>query len=379
VTRRPERPADSAGLLFGLGAYGMWGLFPAFFVLLEPARPTVILAHRILWTLVFMAIVLVVVGRLGDLARIRARTWLLLATASALISLNWFIYIYAVASGRVVDAALGYFINPLVSVVLGMALFGERLNRAQLAAVAMAVGAVALLSSDVGGTPVIALALAVSFGLYGSVKKVVRADPRVSVGVETAIAAPFAAVYLIGLQVSGVDTLTGEGPGHGALLMLSGPLTALPLLFFAAAAQRLPLVTIGLLQYLTPSMQMVYGLVVGGEEMSAARWTGFALIWLALAVFSVDALSRAFRSRRGACANHDDEQTTPHLGRTAGSHRHHGDRDPDERGADVAEDQPGGGGRPVDDGGTGADDQAAGGAAGGERVRHHPGSVPEAG
>ena len=375
MTRGSGRSTASSGLLFGLGAYSMWGLFPAFFVLLEPTRPTVILAHRILWTLVFMALVLLAVRKLGELARIGARTWLLLAAASALISLNWGIYIYAVISGRVVDAALGYFINPLVSVVLGMVLFGERLNRAQFAAVAMAVAAVGLLSFDVGGFPVIALALAVSFGLYGSVKKVVRADPRVSVGVETAIAAPFAAAYLLGLQFAGVDTLTGQGAGHTALLMLSGPLTALPLLFFAAAAQRLPLVTIGVLQYLTPSMQMIYGLVVNGETMSGARWAGFALIWLGLALFSVDALSRAYRSRRGVSTNHAHEQTTPDLGRTAGGGRHHGGRDPHERGSVVTPDQSGSRGGALDDGGAGAHDQTPGGAAGGERVRHHPGSV----
>ena len=300
MTATATRPAGSAGLLFGVGAYGMWGLFPAFFVLLDPAQPTVILAHRILWTLAFMVVVLVVVRRLGDLARISRRTWLLLAAASALISVNWFVYIYAVISGRVVDAALGYFINPLVSVLLGMALFGERLNRPQIAAVAMAAGAVILLSFDVGGTPFIALVLAVTFGLYGAVKKVVPADPRASVGVETAIAAPFAAAYLIALAAAGSGALTAHGPGHAVLLMLSGPVTALPLLFFAAAAQRLPLVTIGILQYLTPSMQMIYGLFIGGEVMSALRWAGFALIWLALAVFSVDGLSRAYRSRPGS-------------------------------------------------------------------------------
>lgn len=300
MTAPEPRSTASAGLLFGLGAYGLWGMFPAFFVLLEPARPTVILAHRILWTLVFMVLVLVAVRRLGDLARIGARTWLLLAAASGLISLNWGIYIYAVVSGRVVDAALGYFINPLVTVLLGMVVFGERLNRAQLAAVAMAAGAVMVLSFDVGGTPVIALALAVSFGLYGAVKKTVTADPRVSVGVETAIAAPFAAGYLMVAQAAGLDSLTEHGPAHAALMMLTGPVTAVPLLFFAAAAQRLPLVTVGVLQYLTPTMQMIYGLTVGHEAMSGLRWTGFALIWLALAVFGVDGLSRTYRSRPGS-------------------------------------------------------------------------------
>ncbi len=288
------RPAgrDATGLLFGLGAYVSWGIFPAFFPLLKPAGPIEILAHRIVWTVLLMAVVLVAVGRMSDLRTLSRRTWLLLICASALISTNWLIYIYAVNNGHVVDAALGYFINPLVSVLLGVLLFGERLNRAQTVAVAVAVVAVGLLSSGAAGTPWISLGLALSFGLYGAVKKVVPADPRVSVAVETAVATPFALTYLGALQVAGTGQFTGNGGGHVALMMLCGPITAVPLLCFAAAAQRLPLVTLGLLQYLTPSMQMTWGLLVGHEPMTPLRWAGFALIWLALAVFSADALRR---------------------------------------------------------------------------------------
>ena len=290
-TRLVER--DASGLLFGLGAYGIWGVFPAFFPLLKPAGPGEILAHRVVWTLAFMAVLLLVMRRLGDLRGIDRRTWLLLACASVLISTNWLIYIYAVNSHQVVDAALGYYINPLVSVLLGVVIFRERLNRVQLIALLIAVAAVVLLALGTGGHPLIALGLAFSFGLYGAVKKVVRVDPRVSVTVETAIAAPFAVVYLVGLQLSGASQFTNHGPGHVALMLVCGPVTAVPLLFFAAAAQRLPLVTIGLLQYLTPSMQLTWGLLVGNEPMSANRWTGFALIWLALAIFTLDGLRRA--------------------------------------------------------------------------------------
>ena len=290
-TRLVER--DASGLLFGLGAYGIWGVFPAFFPLLKPAGPGEILAHRVVWTLAFMAVLLLVMRRLGDLRGIDRRTWLLLACASVLISTNWLIYIYAVNSHQVVDAALGYYINPLVSVLLGVVIFRERLNRVQLIALLIAVAAVVLLALGTGGHPLIALGLAFSFGLYGAVKKVVRVDPRVSVTVETAIAAPFAVVYLVGLQLSGASQFTNHGPGHVALMLVCGPVTAVPLLFFAAAAQRLPLVTIGLLQYLTPSMQLTWGLLVGDEPMSANRWTGFALIWLALAIFTLDGLRRA--------------------------------------------------------------------------------------
>lgn len=290
---------DTAGLLYAIGAYGTWGMFPMFFPLLAPATAPEVLAHRILWTAVFMAGLLVVVGRISDLRTMTARTWLLLACASVLISVNWLVYVYAVNNGHVVDAALGYFINPLVSVLFGMLIFGERLNRTQAVAVLIAAVAIIVLFADVDAAPLIGLALAFSFGLYGVVKKVIACDPRVSVGVEAGIAAPLALAFVIALQVSGLGHFTHHGSGHAALMMLSGPLTAVPLLMFAAAAQRLPLITLGLLMYLNPAMQMTWGIAVGHEPMPPARWIGFGLIWMALAVFSIDALFRAYRGRTG--------------------------------------------------------------------------------
>lgn len=287
-----------AGLLFGVGAYASWGLFPAFFPLLKPASAFEILAHRIVWCFALMVVVVAAVRRLGDLRRMSKRTWLLLTAASALISVNWVIYIYAVNNGHVVDAALGYFINPLVTVALGLLIFRERLNRAQFVALAIAVIAVVILTVEVGAPPIIGIGLALSFGLYGAVKKVVPVDPRVSVGVEAAIATPFALAFIAVLHATGQGTFTDHGLGHIVLMILSGVLTALPLLFFAAAAQRLPMVTMGLLFYLTPAMQLTWGVVVGHEPMPPARWLGFALIWLALAVFSADALWRARVDRR---------------------------------------------------------------------------------
>jgi chloramphenicol-sensitive protein RarD len=288
----PKSGSQNRGLLLGLGAFGSWGLFPAFFPLLKPAGAFEVLAHRIVWTLLLMVVVLAVGRRLGDLRRLTARTWGLLVCASALIALNWAIYIYAVNNGHVVDAALGYFINPLVSVALGVALFGERLNRAQSVALATGAAAVAVLALQAGTVPVIGLGLAASFGMYGAVKKVVRADPRVSVGVEAGVAAPFAVGYLIVLTAAGHATVPTLGAGHTALMMLCGPVTALPLLMFAGAAQRLPLITMGLLQYLTPALQMAWGVFVGHEPMPAARWIGFGLIWLALVVLTGDAIAR---------------------------------------------------------------------------------------
>ncbi|MGV0792275.1 EamA family transporter RarD [Mycolicibacterium sp. XJ1819] len=281
-----------SGLLFGVGAYAMWGTFPAFFPLLKPASAVEVLAHRIVWTCLFMAVVLMVARRLGDIRAITPRVWLLLVCASALISANWGIYIYAVNNGHVVDAALGYFINPLVTVMLGLVLFRERLNRAQLAALVVAAVAVVVLTVEVGAPPIIGLGLAFSFGLYGAVKKVVPTDPRVSVGIEAAVATPVALTYIAVLQGGGHGTFTGHGQAHVALLVFCGVITALPLLFFGAAAQRLPLVTLGLLFYLTPVMQLTWGVAVGNEPMPPARWLGFGLIWVALAVFSVDALRR---------------------------------------------------------------------------------------
>lgn len=177
VGTAPRRAAGANGLLYGLGAYGLWGVFPFFFDALAPAGSLEILAHRVVWTVLLLTVLLVAVRRLGDLREISSRTWILLTVASGLISSNWLIYIYSVNSDHVVDAALGYFITPLVSVLLGVALFGERLNRVQRVALLLALAAVLLLSLGVGGPPLIAIGLALSFGLYGAVKKVVPTDP----------------------------------------------------------------------------------------------------------------------------------------------------------------------------------------------------------
>lgn len=286
-----------SGLLFGAGAYTWWGLCPGFFLLLLPATAPEVLAHRFVWSAVFLLVLLAAVRRLGDLRRLSARTWWQLLAASALIALNWGTYIWAVTHGHVVDAALGYFINPLMTVALGVVLFRERLNRWQLSALVVAVVAVAILTAEVGEVPYIALLLAVTFAVYGLVKKVVDADPRVSVAVETLWALPVAVGFMIWLQVAHQAHFTEHGAGHTALMLLAGPVTAVPLLLFAAAAQRLPLVTLGLLFYLNPGLQMAWGVLVGHEPMPPGRWLGFGLIWVALLVFTTDALLRA---RRGA-------------------------------------------------------------------------------
>jgi chloramphenicol-sensitive protein RarD len=285
-----------SGLLFGAGAYIWWGLCPGFFLLLLPATAPEILAHRFVWSAVFLLVLLAVVRRLGDLRSLSGRTWLQLLAAAVFIALNWGTYIWAVTNGHVVDAALGYFINPLVTVLLGVVIFRERLNRWQLLALVLAVVAVGILTAEVGDVPYVALILAFSFGLYGLIKKVVDADPRVSVMVETLWALPVALGFMVWLQISHQAHFVNHGAGHTALLLLAGPVTAIPLLLFAAAAQRLPLVTLGLLFYLNPGLQMAWGVFIGHEPMPPGRWLGFALIWLALAVFTADALWRAQRN-----------------------------------------------------------------------------------
>lgn len=290
----PRSVADSrrTGVMFGLGAYVWWGLCPGFFLLLLPAGSLEILAHRIVWSALCMAVVLVLARRLGDLRRLSGRIWVSLAVASALISANWGIYIWAVTNGHVVDAAMGYFINPLVTVALGVLVFRERTGRWQLVAMALAVVAVAVLTADVGRPPYVAVGLAVSFALYGLVKKVVPVDPRVSVAVEAFLALPLAAGYLITLQVLGHGHFVGYGTGHTLLLSLAGPVTAVPLLLFAAGAQRLPLLTMGLLFYLNPALQMAWAVLVGHEPMPVGRWVGFALIVVALGVMTVGSMRR---------------------------------------------------------------------------------------
>jgi chloramphenicol-sensitive protein RarD len=313
VTTEPAAESRRrSGVLAGVGAYVWWGLCPGFFPLLLPAGSLEVLAHRIVWSAVCLFLVLVVARRLGDLRRLGGRTWLMLLCASALISANWGIYIWAATNGHVVDAALGYFINPLVTVALAVLVLRERIGRWQLVALVLALIAVVVLTAEVGAPPYVAVGLAVSFALYGLVKKVVVADPRVSVAVETFLALPLAGGYLVTLQVLGQGHFLGNGNGqtvgHAILLVLAGPVTAVPLLLFAAGAQRLPMITMGLLFYLNPALQMAWGVLVGHEPMPVGRWIGFALIWVALAVMTFGSLrSRPARAARNGVATPEPE------------------------------------------------------------------------
>ena len=283
------------GVFSGLAAYSLWGLFPLYFPLLEPAGGVEIVAHRVVWSLLFVALLLTAVRRWGHVRAAVAdrRTVLVLAGASVLIAANWLIFVYGVNSEHVVETSLGYFINPLVSVLLGVVVFGERLRRLQWVAVAIAGIAVAVLTVDYGRPPWIALGLAASFGLYGLMKKLVRVEAAPGLFLETAVMTLPAIALLAFLHADGSGTFGSAGTGHALLLVSSGIATAVPLLLFAAAARRIPLSTIGLLQYVTPLMQLSVGVFVYGEPMPPARLAGFAIVWVALAVFTADTLRHA--------------------------------------------------------------------------------------
>lgn len=304
---RDPRSDREVGIASAVGAYAIWGMFPIFFGLLAPAGPVEILAQRMLWTLVVMVGVAAVLGRLSRLRTLTLRSALMVVAAASAISINWGVYIYGVTSGQVVEAALGYFVNPLVSVLLGMVVLRERINRWQGVALGFGVLAVVILTVDYGRPPWIALILAVSFGAYGLIKKTIPLDPVTSLTAEGVVTAPFAIGYLVWLTVAGTSTFVGHGIGHTLLLMSAGAVTALPLLLFGIAAKRVPLVTLGIIQYLNPALQMTWGVAVLHEAMPASRWAGFALIWLALAVFTVDAVRRVRASRRQSADTRVDD------------------------------------------------------------------------
>jgi chloramphenicol-sensitive protein RarD len=290
------------GIASGLSAYALWGLFPLYFPLLEPAGELEIVAHRVLWSLLFVALLLTALRRWSQVRALAGdrRRLLVLAGAGLLIAVNWLVFVYGVNSGHVVETSLGYFINPLVSVLLGVVVFAERLRPLQWTAVGIAAVAVAVLTVDYGRPPWIALALAASFGLYGLMKKLVRVDAAPGLFVETAIVAVPAAAVLGFLHASGSGSFAAAGPGHALLLASSGIATAVPLLLFAAAARRIPLSTVGLLQYLTPLMQLAIGVFVYDEDMPPARLAGFTIVWVALAVFTADSLRHARTASRHA-------------------------------------------------------------------------------
>jgi chloramphenicol-sensitive protein RarD len=283
------------GYLFGIAAYTCWGLFPLYWKLLRPATPVEILAHRIIWSLVVvLGIIAATHGwrSLARLARMPAKLGLI-ALAAVVISINWGVYIYGVNANRVVETSLGYFINPLVTVALGVVVLRERLRPGQWMALGVGAIAVGVLTVDYGHIPYLALTLAFSFGLYGLIKKRLAVPAVDGLLVETAVLALPALAFLGVLTAHGESTFGSVSGRQTALLVLAGVVTAIPLLLFAGAANRIPLSAIGLLQYLAPILQLACGVLVYSEPMPAARLTGFALVWLALAVFTWDGVRHA--------------------------------------------------------------------------------------
>ncbi|MFC4334248.1 EamA family transporter RarD [Salininema proteolyticum] len=287
------------GYLYAFAAYFLWGLFPLYWKLLEPASPLEVLAHRVLWSAVLVMLILVTLRRVGTLRDILATPRKLagIALAGLLISGNWGVYIYAVHTDHVLESALGYYINPLMFVIAGLLVFGERLRPLQWTAVAFGAASVATLTVDYGRLPWIALVLAACFALYGVVKKRLGLPAVQGMFWETAAVVVPAMAFLAWLNSTGEDTFARLGWGHALIMASAGVATAVPLLFFAGAANRIPMVAIGIMQYIAPSMHMVIGVAILGEPMTPVSWAGFALIWTALAVFTVDAVraSRAVR------------------------------------------------------------------------------------
>src|SRR4051812_45490254 len=291
-------------MLLGLAAWVMWGFFPLYWPLLEPAGAVEILAHRIFWSMVLMLGLVVVMHKRASLRATFAdrRTRSVLAVASVLITINWGTYIWGVNNHHVVETSLGYFINPLVSVLLGVLVLGERLRPLQWAALSLAAVAVLALTVEYGHPPWVALILAFSFGSYGLAKKKANAGAVESLVIETMVVSPVALVYVIFLMSTSASSFGGNGAGHILVLVGTGLITVLPLLCFGGAATRIPLSSLGLMQYITPTVQFILGLVVFHEPMPAMRWVGFGLIWVALAVFTWSTLQSRRRNRRAALA-----------------------------------------------------------------------------
>ncbi|GAA1606493.1 EamA family transporter RarD [Kribbella sancticallisti] len=288
------------GFIFGLSAYLLWGLFPLYWKLIDSSGAVELLAHRILWSLVTIVALVLVRRRFGQVRALISdprRRWPLVAGA-VLISVNWGAYIWGVNHDRIVETSLGYFITPLFTVLLGVIILKERLRVAQWIALAIAFVAVVGLTIENGRPPWVAIALTFSFGFYGLAKKKAGAGAIEGMAVESATVAPLALIAILVLGFQGQATVTHEGPGYLVLVLLTGPITAVPLLLFGAAATRVSMTTLGLLNYIAPIMQFIVGVVVFHEQMSPMRWIGFGLVWLALMIFTLNGL----RTRRRTMA-----------------------------------------------------------------------------
>ena len=275
-----------AGLIYGIGAYTLWGVLPLYLHLLHDVLPLQVLSHRVLWSLLLLFVVIVAMKRLRPLfAAARGRVLAMLTASAALIAVNWFVYIWAVANDHLVEASLGYFINPLVNVALGTLLLGERLGRLQAAAIAVAGVGVAILAASGGGAIWISISLALSFGFYGLIRKIAAIDALGGLTIETAILAPLALAVLLYAAGNGTGEFGRDGT-MDLLLILAGPVTAAPLLMFAAGAKRLRYTTMGLLQFIAPTLQFLEAVLVYHEPIRPAQLATFALIWVGCGLYA---------------------------------------------------------------------------------------------
>jgi chloramphenicol-sensitive protein RarD len=294
----PTPSRGRAGLLYAFGAYVLWGVFPLYWKQLGRVPAIEILAHRMVWSCAFTAVLIGWHGRWGEVrAALSARRTLIpLLASTTLVSANWFLYIWAVGHGRVSEASLGYYVNPLFNVLLGRLVLGERLRPAAIVAVLLASAAVLYLAVGQGTVPWVALGLAVTFGLYGLVRKQAPVEPLVGLAVEVALVAPLALLFLGGRFVDGVGAFPAGTAGEMILLAGSGAATAIPLLLFAMAAKRLRLSTLGIVQYFSPSVQLLIAVAVFGEPFTGREAVTFGLIWIAVALYAIDGVRAASRA-----------------------------------------------------------------------------------
>jgi chloramphenicol-sensitive protein RarD len=294
----PAERRLQGGLAAGLLAYVLWGFLPLLFKLLDGVPGPTIVADRIVWSLVLVGAVLLVAGRMGEVrAALADRATLRSMSISAvLLAVNWLIFIHAVETDRVLEASFGYFINPLVNVAIGMVLLGERLNRWQAVAIAVAIVAFSVQAVGMGGIPLISLGLALTFAAYGYFRKTAKASSTTGLFVETLLMAPLALGYLLFTFIRDGGIGAHGDPQLLGLLILTGPATAAPLLLFAFAVQRLRLTTIGMLQYFAPSIAFMLAILVFGEQLNGLRLISFGLIWLSLLVYTVDSVVRHRRA-----------------------------------------------------------------------------------
>jgi chloramphenicol-sensitive protein RarD len=300
LTTAPPPPLAVSGFVYALIAYGLWGAFPLYFALLDSVSPVEVVAHRVIWSLVFLlGIVAVTRGwrSIREIFRSR-RSMVLLGLAAIAVTINWTTYVYAVSINQVVESSLGYFINPLVSVALGVLLLSERLRTGQWIAVGIAAIGVIIIGVGAGTIPIIGLMLALSFGFYGLLKKMAGVAAIPSLTIETMLLFPIAAAVLAVSEIQGNAAFVVGGLSISILLMLLGPVTAIPLLAYVGGANRLPLSILGIMQYLTPTVLFFLGITIFGQSVTPVEWIGYSTIWAALALFSFDTIRHSARPNR---------------------------------------------------------------------------------